>query len=66
MKIIVGILLIVLILVMVMLLSLVSYLLWNEVYDIYQENRKKAIAMKRLEDEMERVCDEPQIGRNDR
>lgn len=57
MKIIVGILLIVLIVVMVMLLSLVSYILWDEVCETYQKNRKRAIATKRLEDEMKRVCD---------
>lgn len=58
MKVIFGILLIALIVVMVMLLSLVTYLLWDEVCDAYQKNRKRAIAMKRLEDEMKRVCDE--------
>ena len=58
MKVIIGILLILLIVTMVVLLSLVSYLLWNEVCDTYQRNRKRAIATKRLEDEMKRVCDE--------
>lgn len=58
MKVIVGILLIVLIVVMVILLSLVSYLLWDEVCDTYLKNRKRTIAMKRLEDEMKRICDE--------
>ncbi len=41
MKVIVGILLIVLIAVMVILLALVSYMLWDEVCDIHQKNRKK-------------------------
>ena len=58
MKVIIGILLILLIVTMVVLLSLVSYLLWDEVCDTYQRNRKRAIATKRLEDEMKRVCDE--------
>ena len=57
MKVIVGILLIAIIVVIVVLLSLVSYLLWDEVCDTYQKNRKRAIATKRLEDEMRRVCD---------
>ena len=58
MKVIFGILLILLIVTMVVLLSLVSYLLWDEVCDTYQRNRKRAIATKRLEDEMKRACDE--------
>ena len=58
MKVIVGILLIALIVAIVVLLSLVSYLLWDEVCDTYQKNRKRAIATKRLEDEMKRICDE--------
>lgn len=58
MKVIVSILLIVLIVTISILLSLVSYLLWDEVRDTYQKNRKRAIATKRLEDEMKRVCDE--------
>ena len=56
MKIIVGILLIALIVVMVVLLSFVSYLLWDEVCDTYQKNRKRAIATKQLENEMKRIC----------
>jgi len=66
MKVIVGILLIAFIVVMVILLALVSYLLWDEVCDTYQKNRKRAIATKRLEDEMKRVCDESQTERSER
>ena len=58
MKVIVSILLIAVIVVIVILLSLVSYLLWGEVCDTYQENKKRAIATKRLQDEMKRICDE--------
>ena len=58
MKVIVGILLIALIVVMVILLSLVSYLLWDEVRLTYTARRKERIVAQRLKDEMKRICDE--------
>lgn len=58
MKVIIGILLIALIVAIAVLLSLVSYLLWDEVCETYTARRKERIAAQRLKEEIDRVCSE--------